>query len=66
MKNLGIVLCTSEPGVRLQTADLRLCFHICKEPVFSCRGSYNISTDLRIRYFHVKRELGETCDHPMK
>ena len=25
--------------VRLPTADLRLCFRICREPVFSCRGS---------------------------
>ena len=25
-------------------ADLRLCFRICKKPVFSRRGSYHIST----------------------
>ena len=30
------------PGYR--EADLRLCFHICKKPVFSRRASYMIET----------------------
>ena len=29
-------------------ADLRLCFRICKKPVFSRRGSYDIVQDVEI------------------
>ena len=31
------------PGYR--KADLRLCFRICKNPVFSCRGSYYVDIE---------------------
>ena len=30
-------------------ADLRLCFRICKKPIFSCRGSNRKAYLLRIR-----------------
>ena len=35
-------------------ADLRLCFRICKKPVFSERGSFMCSLDLILKVEHEK------------
>ena len=37
-------------------ADLRLCFRICKKPVFSCRGSYD-------NFFSFKEPNESNCLH---
>ena len=38
-------------------ADLRLCFRICKKPVFSRRGSFRVSSCLEIDNFLLDKDL---------
>ena len=51
LESRGIVLCSENQGADqlrgYPEADLRVCFRICKKPVFSQRGSFNMGCVMR-------------------
>ena len=56
-----LYLCSENKGADqlrgYREADLRLCFRICKEPVFSRCGSYHLSHQFHVHYDHDRLEL---------
>ena len=72
LESMWIVLsiCSENKGADQRAADLRICFRMCKNQVFSQRGSFSLeqATLINIFYFHFQKSelsgVAQRCIHP--